>query len=262
MPADSNVHVVSNLYAELDIIRSIVCHDCKQRISNLAQQIPTIPVEQSQNIGSLQTTPIISARPTAEATATIPFPGHSSFSPPRNLSDARLTPPLPATLSHSPIIPVISNATTSSEASPLDTAPMNSVKETSVIDRPEKSQWSFTYNSEVKRSIDITFAHEVKNSSPVYAVRFSPDGNLLAVGHSFDQVARTDIYDVQNRSLRWYVLSTHLHEYIDFVFSALTEYSGYKKQSRSRGAWCICFSPDGRYLAVVCSLETIYVGFH
>jgi len=164
------MHLVSNLYTELETIRNIVCPGCKERISpaNLVQH-PLQTESHHGGIRSEQTTP------------------------------ANITPDTPSspTPSRFPVIPTTPKIPTRKLPATLN------VNETAgaIID---KSQWSVEYNSGTKRLLDITFVHAFKHTSPVNDVRFSPDGSFLAVGLTYD-LGRTQIYDVMTKSLRWYV---------------------------------------------------------
>ena len=78
----------------------------------------------------------------------------------------------------------------------------------------------------------------------VGCVRFSPDGNYLAVGVT---KGRTYVYDVTPGVQSWSVAFIRVwRTSIDFHDSFLAD--NYRKMRRT--IWRLCFSPDGKYLAV------------
>ena len=160
-------HAVSKLYAELETIRSIVCQHCNDRIS---------AVSTSGNNAQADL-----------ATST-------------------------TTLSHSSVVPTTSNIFTPSEPEtshpPLQTSPTQVVKEAAVIAKPTIEKLrnhyrSVTHNSSIEKVLDITFVYAFEPALEVNVVRFSPDGNLLAVGLT-KVLGRIIIYDMRTMSMKWY----------------------------------------------------------
>ena len=205
------MYSVSSLYAELERIQNIVCHNCRERISpaNLAQHhplvfAPQIPIVASEESFNRRTR--ISHLPTAGVSATIQAnPFNTQLTNPRPAS------PILGTLAPSPVIPVVSNVLTETS---LSTSHAKSGEETTFIAQPviEKPQWSVIYNPEIEKVLDITFVHAFKHTSPVYSVRFSPDGKFLAAGLDHG-LGSTHIYAVNEKSKKWYVF-TALFEYL------------------------------------------------
>ena len=217
-------YLVSGLCAELELIRGIVCHACKERISprNFAQHPSTFstqnlivaPVE-LHNMGSQQTSALPSPHTITEAPVTSPFLSsdvRNALSRQTNLQNAQQTsflPPSSTPTTHT-CSPPMSNILASSEPAesffirprtPLDV-------DSAVVDQPiiQKSPWSVMYNSEINQMLEITFIHAFNHSSSALSVRFSPDGNFLAAGLTCD-LGRIHIYDVRTMSLEWYIFS-------------------------------------------------------
>lgn len=212
-------HLVSNLHTELETIRNIVCHSCKERISpeNLYQQTSAyssqIPIVESHNWRSND--PVISSPHTVTApNGFVPFPtsilslgarnSHSlqtDFQKTHQTCSGLIPPCSPAAISdvHT------RSGTTESFFTPPETPVTVSPGETTVVAKPVsgESRWSVKYNNEIKQSLRVVFLHAFRNTDPVYGVPFSPDGNFFAAGH---RVGRTHIYDVKAMSMTWYVL--------------------------------------------------------
>lgn len=264
------------LQAELERIRSIVCHNCTERISGnfgqhspvSASQIPAIPTHN----GGRQQVPVVLPHIATGTPVSFPSPpdGHNSISP-TQLTNTSFSSQIPTTLSSSynnlvmSTVPSVPTPPDSAESSPTwsgneTAAPLWSINET-----PAPS-WSVIYNTDIEKALDVTFVHAFHHTSPVCAVRFSPDGRFLAAVLDCD-IGMIQIYDMDSKSLKWYVsyrfrpnISTDVS-----VLSSLAEprpLDSDENENILRGIWCICFSSDGRYVAVGSSFERIYVRSH
>jgi len=192
--------VVSGLQAELERIGNIVCHNCKERMSSgpnlgqhppvFASQIPAVPTP-SSHIGGITTGAPVSFHSSSTDS-------HNSMSPQAYFPNAQLTnsslvSPIPTTPSHTLVMPAVPNASTPPDSA--ESSPIRSVDETAVL-------WSVIYNTDIEKTLDMTFVHAFHHTSPVCAVRFSPDGRFLAAVLDCD-LGRTQIYDMDTRSMKW-----------------------------------------------------------
>lgn len=200
------------------MIRNIVCHDCRERISpaHIAQhkasfgsQTPLVLAEESHNVG-IQTAPSVISPHTTTGAIVSPFllpSGQTSFAQPQ-MSTFRPASPTPAPLPRSQANSI--DSTMETFFTPPETPIADSLDEMLGIAGPaiEKSPWSVVYNNEIKQSLRVIFVHALKYTNKVYAVRFSQDGKFLASG--VDRVGRTHLYDVKTMSMKAYV-STWIH---------------------------------------------------
>jgi len=139
------------------------------------------------------------------------------------------------------------SASVSIQPSPLSIArrPI-SLPETSTSpkDIPNQLGWSVDFNSNVKPALNMKLERILIPGAPVGCVRFSPDGRYLAVGVDNRWIY---IYDVKTGAKSWSVTFILVwRTSIDFRDSSLADNSEKTKQM----VWCLCFSPDGKYLAV------------
>ena len=77
----------------------------------------------------------------------------------------------------------------------------------------------------------------------MYCVRFSPDGEYLAIGFAG---GTAQIHDVKEEAKQWYGESTLRYIRLLIVGHLSDLYSGKSSQS---GIWSVCFSPNNEYLA-------------
>lgn len=204
----SDQRLVANLYAELETIRNIVCHHCKEKISlaRLTQHMST----PSQN-------PIVAAAseispPTMSTAAPgVTFPlspdGHDAASPltnvPITLQGLRPASPTSPTLAHSRVVSDI--------ATPFETTETLSIPSETpaqVVSQPmiEKSPWSVRYNSKIEKILDMTLTHAFRVSTfSVNAVQFSPDGNFFAAGLGSYELGKAKIYSVNTSLMIWWI---------------------------------------------------------
>jgi WD40 repeat protein len=79
-----------------------------------------------------------------------------------------------------------------------------------VITEPEGgADWSITYNTEVKREVDVSVVRTLEVGLPISCLTFSKDGKYLAVGF-WDKSGTTNIYDVQTGAKTWLVFDEFL----------------------------------------------------
>ena len=259
------------------MIHNVVCHDCKGRISS--NNSTRYASQESHNFEHQQPATDNPRHMAAEALVSAPD-AHSALVPPVDLPNTQLissrpASPVPTTRSHSLVVlPTTSDTPPSSEltqtSTPSETPPTKSVKEVADIANPvtelsHKRKRSITYNSEITKELDITFIHAFEHISSVNAVRFSPDGKLLAVGLTHE-LGKTLIYNLETKSMIWYVnnfIHVFLNEYLTeslSLFSALAEYSN-RYDKKTRHIRCVCFSSDGKHVVVGASDGMIHVGF-
>jgi len=77
------------------------------------------------------------------------------------------------------------------------------------LNSPSCADWSVTYNTEVKREVDVSVVRTLDLGSGITCLTFSKDGEYLAVGLEDD--ARTvNIYEMQTGDKTWLVFSGFL----------------------------------------------------
>jgi len=101
----------------------------------------------------------------------------------------------------------------------------------------------------------VKLEHVLTPGDVVLCVRFSPDGKYLAVGVGN---GRTYIYDAKTGAKSWSVtFILVLGTPIDFLDSFLAD----NCEPGKRSIWSLCFSPDGKCLAVGASDGQLRVPF-
>jgi len=109
---------------------------------------------------------------------------------------------------------------------------------------PNQLDWSVNFNRNIKPALNVKLEHVLTPGTIVVCVRFSPGGKYLAVGV---KNGRTYIYDVKTGVGNWSVTFILVwRTSIDFRDSFLAD----NYETRKQGIRSLCFSPDGKYLAV------------
>ena len=126
---------------------------------------------------------------------------------------------------------------------------------TSLKDIPNPLDWPVDFNGNVNPALSVKLGRVLTHGGTVGRVRFSPDGKYLAVGV---KNGRTYIYDVKTGAKSWSVTFIPVwRASIDFRDSFRADNS----ETRKLVIWSLCFSPDGKYLAVGASEGELRVRF-
>ena len=129
---------------------------------------------------------------------------------------------------------------------------------TSPKDISKQLDWSVDFDSNVKPALNVKLERILIPGTSVLCVRFSPDGIYLAVAVGTFDHRRIYIYDVKTGAKSWSVTFIFVwRTSIDIRDSFLADNS----EKTKHNVWCLCFSPDGKYLAVGGSDEHIRVLF-
>lgn len=119
--------------------------------------------------------------------------------------------------------------------------------------KPTHPKWSAVYNLEIERTLDLDLAHTFTYDAPVFSVKFSPDGQRLAVGLRGDGKTYGKIYlhELQTGSTAWLVAEPLIDPSFSVDPSVKDRIDIYSVQ----------FSPDGQLLATGASDCQITVCF-
>jgi WD40 repeat protein len=87
-----------------------------------------------------------------------------------------------------------------------------------IIREPESgADWSITYNTEVKREVDVSVVRPLDLGLSISCLKFSKDGKYLAVGFEDNGI---NIYDMQTADKTWLVFDEFLIQ--DYADQSLT----------------------------------------
>jgi len=161
---DNQFATVTTLYDELDTLRNAICNKCKQKIVSGA---------------------------TSSSSA-----GHSSSSgyplPPQTNSQTEIISPSTDRITFEPSF--ISPPATQPQPADVDNFP-NSPEA-----KPDEAGWSVVHNDKVMQTLDVHLTHTFKMKSEVYCVKFSREGDCLAMGLDSGEAY---IYNIKTLSYRF-----------------------------------------------------------
>jgi WD40 repeat protein len=106
------------------------------------------------------------------------------------------------------------------------------------------SDWSVEYNLEVDKTFEVDLTRTIMNKRGMACIKFSPDGQLLAVLVRRGEIVV--IYNVAVGTKIWQVLRNHLNKIADVCISELEDPSVRKSPPET---YDLNFNSNGKYLA-------------
>jgi hypothetical protein len=101
--------------------------------------------------------------------------------------------------------PLLATTSSASEVVMSSTVPeaLSPTSSDVTSDLESEAEWTIEYNTEIKKSVDVSLIHSVNVGTRIGCLKFSKDGKNLAVG--FYENGTTNIYAVQSGERTWLV---------------------------------------------------------